>query len=185
MRGKTLCLSLMLTSFVLLNQQSASAQTNTATSPRSDQALNDLLTEVRLLRQDLRKLSSTTYRANTMIERLRIQQGQVNRLTQELSNVQGELLLIKSRQIELKDRMTTMQRKWDIGAIAESELTAVKAALDELSQREPQLTLKESELTNQLTVERATLEELNRKLDAIEQELLSVGQDDDKRTKRN
>ena len=143
MTRKTLCLSLILGGFVLLNQLSASAQTNTPTSPRSDQAINDLLTEVRLLRQDLRRLSSTTYRANTMIERMRIQQGQVNRLTQELSNVQGELVSNKSRQIELKDRVATLQKKWDIGAMPESELTAAKAALDELNQREPQLTLRE------------------------------------------
>lgn len=147
--------------------------------------MKDLLSEVRLLRQDLRRLSSTTYRANTMIERLRIQQSQVNRLTTELSNVRGQLASIKSGRIELKEKIKELQRRWDAGAIPESELNAAKSALAEMDQREPDLTVKESELAGQLVAERTNLEELNRRLDAIEQELLRITQDDDKRTKRN
>ncbi|HEV8431543.1 MAG TPA: hypothetical protein VGQ41_26830 [Pyrinomonadaceae bacterium] len=158
---------------------------NNAKQPQGDQVMKDLLSEVRLLRQDLRRLSSTTYRAHTMIERLRIQQSQVNRLTTELSNVRGQLASIKSGRIELKEKIKELQKRWDAGAIPESELNAAKNALAEMDQREPDLTVKESELASQIVVERTTLEELNRRLDAIEQELLTITQDDDKRTKRN
>ena len=177
------CLFLIGT-FTLTVGTTSHAQTGPTQAP-IDQVMKDLLTEVRLLRQDLRKLSSTTYRANTMIERLRIQQSQVNRLTTELSNVRGQLASIKSGRIELREKVKDLQKRWDAGTIPEAELIVAKSALTELDQRDPDLTVKESELASQLIIERANLEELSRRLDAIEQELSTITQDDEKRVKRN
>ena len=182
MKRFSLCLFLAMASLLIVCK-TGYAQNGPTQAP--DQAIKDLLTEVRLLRQDLRKLSSTTYRANTMIERLRIQQSQVNRLTTELSNVRGQLASIKTGRIELKEKIKDLQKRWDAGTIPESELIAAKNVLAEIDQREPDLTVKESELAGQLVIERSTLEELNRRLDAIEQELLTITQDDEKRVKRN
>ena len=69
--------------------------------------------------------------------------------------------------------------------IPESELLAAKASLADMDQREPNLTVRESELTGQLNLERGTLEELNKKLDSIEQDMLSITRDDDKPAKKN
>ena len=65
-----------------------------------------------------------------------------------------------------------------------SRITA-KRALADMDQREPDLTVKESELADQLIIERTNRDALNKRLDDIEQELLSITQDDDKLTKRN
>lgn len=177
------CLFLTIT-FLLTVSNTGLAQNSEKESP-PDQVMKDLLSEVRLLRQDLRKLSSTTYRAHNMIERLRIQQSQVNRLAAELSNVRGQLASIKSGRLELKEQIKELQKRWDLGTIPESELITAKRALADMDQREPDLTVKESELVGQLIIERANLEALNKRLDDIEQELLSITQDDDKRVKRN
>jgi archaellum component FlaC len=168
----------------LLTVSNTSLAQNSAKESPPDQAMKELLSEVRLLRQDLRKLSSTTYRAHTMIERLRVQQSQVNRLMTELSNVRGQLASIKSGRLELKEQIKELQKRWDSGAIPETELIAAKGALADMDQREPDLTLKESELAGQLIIERTNLEAINKRLDDIEQELLSITQDDDKRVKR-
>ena len=136
------CLFLGMT-FLLTVSNTSFAQNSAKESP-PDQVMKDLLSEVRLLRQDLRKLSGTTYRAHTMIERLRIQQSQVNRLTTELSNVRGQLASIKSGRLELNKQIKELQKRWDSGAIPESELIAAKRALADLDQREPDLTVKES-----------------------------------------
>jgi len=177
------CLFLVIT-FLLTVSNTSLAQNSAKESP-PDQVMKDLLSEVRLLRQDLRKLSGTTYRAHTMIERLRIQQSQVNRLMTELSNVRGQLASIKSGRLELKEQIKELQKRWDSGTIPESELIAAKRALADMDQREPDLTVKESELAGQLIIERTNLEAINKRLDDIEQELLSITQDDDKRVKRN
>ena len=177
------CLFLAIT-FLLTVSNTGLAQ-NSANESLQDQVMKDLLSEVRLLRQDLRKLSSTTYRAHTMIERVRIQQSQVNRLMIELSNVRGQLASIKSRRLELKEQIKELQRRWDAGTIPEAELIKAKRALADMDQREPDLTVKESELAGQLIIERTNLDALNKRLDDIEQELLSITQEDDKRTKRN
>jgi len=176
-----LCLAI---AFLLAVFNTGLAQ-NSVKESSPDQVMKDLLSEVRLLRQDLRKLSATTYRAHTMIERLRVQQSQVNRLTTELSNVRGELASIKSGRLELKEQIKELQKRWDAGTIPETELIEAKRELANMDQREPDLTVKESELAGQLMTERANLDALNKKLDDIEQELLSITQDDDKRTKRN
>jgi len=120
-----------------------------------------------------------------MIERLRVQQSQVNRLMTELSTVRGELASIKSGRLELKEQIKELQKRWDAGTIPESELIVAKRTLADMDQREPDLTVKESELSGQLMIERANLDAINKRLDDIEQELLSITQDDDKRTKRN
>ncbi|HSE17327.1 MAG TPA: hypothetical protein VLB46_09750 [Pyrinomonadaceae bacterium] len=90
-----------------------------------------------------------------------------------------------SGRLELKEQIKDLQKRWDAGTIQEAELIAAKRELAEMDQREPDLTVKESELAGQLIIERTTLDALNKKLDDIEQELLSITQEDDKRTKRN
>jgi archaellum component FlaC len=174
---------LLAIAFLLTVSNTGLAQNSANESPQ-DQVMRELLSEVRLLRQDLRKLSTTTYRAQTMIERLRIQQSQVNRLTTELSNVRGQLASIKSGRLELKDQIKDLQRRWDSGTIPEAELIVAKRALADMDLREPDLTVKESELAAQLMIEHENLDALNKKLDDIEHELLSLTQDDDKRPKR-
>jgi len=179
-----ICCLFLAIAFLFTVSKTGLAQNSANESPQ-DQVMRDLLSEVRLLRQDLRKLSTTTYRAHTMIERLRIQQSQVNRLMTELSNVRGQLASIKSGRLELKEQIKDLQRRWDAGTIPEAELITAKSALADMDQREPDLTVKESELAGQLIIERTNLDALYKRLDDIEQELLSITQDDDKRTKRN
>jgi len=166
------CLFLAIT-FLFTVSKTGLAQNSANESPQ-DQVMRDLLSEVRLLRQDLRKLSTTTYRAHTMIERLRIQQSQVNRLMTELSNVRGQLASIKSGRLEMKEQIKDLQRRWDAGTIPEAELITAKSALADMDQREPDLTVKESELAGQLIIERTNLDALYKRLDDIEQELLSI-----------
>ena len=65
MKRFSCCLFLAIT-FLLIVSNTGLAQNSANESPQ-DQVMRELLSEVRLLRQDLRKLSATTYRAHTMM----------------------------------------------------------------------------------------------------------------------
>jgi len=182
MKRINLSLLVGLACMLFLWQQPAYSQTSTT----SEQVMSDLLNEVRALRQDLRRMTATAYRAQTMIERLRVQQGQVNRVSLELNRVRMELADLKSSRVELKQKLADTEKKLEAGLIPPSELTAIKATLADFDRREPELMIRESQLGAELTVEQGNLEALNKRLDAIEQELLSVTKsDDEKPPKKN
>ena len=180
MKSFSLCLFTLMIGFHLFASGTVHSQ-SAGTQQRSDQLMIDLLKEVRLLRTDLRRLSASSYRAHTMIERLRVQQAQVNRLSQELNTVRDQLTAVRSKRSELKGSLPELQKRWENGLVPEAELTAIKTALTELDQREPELTLRESQLSTQLNLEREALEQINAKLDAFEQEMLSISAEADKK----
>jgi predicted nucleic acid-binding Zn-ribbon protein len=154
------------------------------TSGRSEQVMNDLLTEVRQLRQDVRRMTATAYRAQTMIERLRVQQGQVNRLTLDLNRVRLELSELKSSRVELKKKLADVSKKVEAGLVPPTEVNTIKTTLANLDQREPELMLRESQLGAELTAAQGDLEVLNKRLEAIEEELLTISKGEDQKPVR-
>ena len=174
---KTLVLSLLLGSFLLLLTGTAYAQTNDNTR-RSDQAMNDLLNEVRLLREDIRRLATSAYRAAALTERVKLQQDQVNRMNNDLIGVRADISAARSTRSQLKEKIAVTQQRVESGSASPNDLNSLKAMLADLDQREPELTLKESQLSTQLNNERANLEELYKKLDAIDVELQSQSNDE-------
>jgi DNA repair exonuclease SbcCD ATPase subunit len=113
--------------------------------------VKELLDEVRQLRMDLSRMSVNAYRAHMVIERLRLQQEQVNRLTLELSKVHTQISDLKYARAELKERIEALEKKWETGLIPDSEVKAAKAAMEELGQREQSLVEREPQLTAELS----------------------------------
>ena len=151
------------------------------TTDRTDQAISDLLKEVRLLRKDLRQITANAFRANSLIERLRLQQGQINRLTQELNTVRSQLREIKYSRNDLMSKLKDLEKNIDAGLTPPSETEPIKTTLAELDRREAELMTRESQLASELTVQQGVLEDLSNKLDNIERELLIVSSDNDER----
>jgi hypothetical protein len=162
---------------LLLSEQTGYAQTND-NSPRSEQVMNALLNEVRLLREDLRRLTTSTYRAHAMIERLKLQQDQVNRINNDLIATRAELAAVRSGRVQLKEKIGITQQRVDNGTSPGTELNGLKAMVTELDQREPDLVLKEAQVNAQLNLERTNLEELQKRLDAIDVELQSISKEE-------
>jgi hypothetical protein len=150
-----------------------------------EQVMKELLNEVRQLRLEVRRMTTNAYRAQAMIARLRLQQEQVNRLTLELSKVRAQISDLESARVELNEKFAAMKKKWEAGMVPESEVNAVKEKIELLNQREPDLMQRESQLAAELNVERGNLGELNRRLDEIERELLTISKgEEDKPSKR-
>jgi hypothetical protein len=182
MRRITICTFFCLITFIILSSQQSYAQSEASSrSPQVNQGqmLKELLDEVRQLRIDLSRMSSSAYRAQMVFERLRLQQEQVNRLTIELSKANTEISELKSARPTLKEKIEALEKKWETGLIPETEVKAAKAEIEWLNQREQSLVDREPQLTAELNVERGNLEALKARLDEIEREILTTGKSEE------
>jgi chromosome segregation ATPase len=119
-------------------------------------------------------LTTGAYRAQAMLERLKLQQEQVNRLNHDWTAVRNELDAARSGRTQLKEKITITQERVEAGVASPGDLNGLKAMLSDLDQREQELIVKETQLSGQLNLERTALEELQKKLDAIDIELQSI-----------
>ena len=178
MKRIPICTFFCLVTFIVLSSQRSYAQSETTSlSPQITQAqmLKELLDEVRQLRLDLSRMNGIAYRAQIVVDRLKLQQEQVNRLTQELNRVNTEISEVKSERPGLKEQIEALEKKWETGLIPDTELKAAKGAMERLNQREQNLVEREPQLTAELNIERGNLEALKMRLDEIEREILTIG----------
>lgn len=161
---------------VLFVPREASAQnTNSpAAGPREGQVIQELLGEVRLLRVALQRMSVNAYRGQVLVERLRLQQESVNRLTQELASIKSELGDMKAAQANAKARADDAEKQQDKGLLSESAAAVTKSMLEGFKQREQSLIERETQLSAQLDAERTNLTDLNKRLDALELEIVTT-----------
>jgi chromosome segregation ATPase len=181
-RVKSLSLSgivLLLLLGCVLFSNSKALTTPVDQSPQSDntQAMQALVNEVRQLRLAIQRSDLNTYHAQVTLERLRLQQQRVDRLSEKLETVRTKISETKSHQANLKDQIEQMEE-----AIAkvpdpnrrrelERDLRNWKRGLEQILQQESQAREEEARLTGQLQIEQANLNELNERLDELQKEL--------------
>lgn len=112
--------------------------------------------------------------------RLRLQQEQVNRLSQELNSTRNQISDMKSTQVTAKAKLYETEKQYDKGLASESLTARYREVLEELKRHEQRLTEREIQVTAQLETERANLTDLNKRLDALELEMMTQ-RDDGKR----
>src|SRR5437867_7109373 len=121
MKRSTLFTFFGVTALILLVAQDSRAQSGTAPSgggPKQDQVIQELLGEVRQLRIALQHISVNAYRGQVMVERLRLQQEQVNRLTQELNSTRNEISEMRSTQVTAKTKLDEAEKQQDKGLVS-------------------------------------------------------------------
>jgi DNA repair exonuclease SbcCD ATPase subunit len=141
------------------------------------QTVKALLDEVRQLRQVLQRNSVATYRAQVTLERLKLQQTQVNELIKEqtelrndikemgrhVSQMPGQVAELEKMQAAATTPSERNEREMMIKGV-KGEMENAKLRLQDLREREPQVTAR-------LQTEQAKLHELNESLDKLEREL--------------
>jgi len=182
MKRTAICTFFCLVTFIVLSSQRSYAQSGDSSRSaqvNQGQMLKELLDEVRQLRLDLSRMNGIAYRAQIVVDRLKLQQEQVNRLTQELNRVNTEISEAQSARPGLKEQIEALEKKWETGLIPDTELKAAKGAMERLNQREQNLVEREPQLTAELNLERGNLEALKARLDEIEREILTIGKSQD------
>jgi hypothetical protein len=172
MKATVLRIALCLTAVICLSSLTAFGQAASVRSD-SDQTLKEILNEVRHLRADLLRLNVNAHRTQALLDRMKVQQEQVVRLTREVGNVRDELIAVRNRQIRVKDAIEAMekQKAVGLGLAGEKELKALISEMEELKQREQVLVDREPLVSAELDSTRATLTELNARLDELEREI--------------
>ncbi len=182
MKRATLFTFFGVAALVLLVAQDSWAQSGSApnaVAPKQDQVIQELLGEVRQLRIALQHISVNAYRGQVMVERLKLQQEQVNRLTQELNSTRNQISDMRSAQVTAKAKLDEAEKQQDKGLASESLTARYKEVLEEMKRREQSLSERETQVTTQLEAERANLTDLNKRLDALEIEMMITSQTDE------
>lgn len=169
MKLSLVCFLFLLVSFFGMPDKIV-AQAN-GSRPTSEQSLQELVREVRQLRATLQRINSAMYKGQVMLERLKLQQDQVARMTRELADARDNLGEMRAHQTRLNDVMIKTEASVEKGEKDASELAQLKGELDMLKEREQRLAAREVRLANDLEVERARLNDLNDRLNAFELEL--------------
>ena len=157
--------------FVLLTcvfaHASAQQPVKGAMQPSSEQSLHELVAEVRQLRATLLRMNAAVYKGQVLLERLKLQQEQVTRISNELAAVREDVQEVKLHQKRIKEAIPRLEEGVQAGTRHPGELAGMKGELEELILREHRLNVRESRLATDLESERAVLNDLNDKLNAL------------------
>ncbi len=145
----------------------APAQSKSVAGPTSEQSLHELVTEVRQLRAALQRMNAAVYKGQVMLERLKLQQEQVTRISRELGEVRENVQELRGQQARIKEAVGRMEEAVQSGVRHPSELAGLKIEMEQISLREQRLAIRETQLTSELDTERAKLNDLNDRLNAL------------------
>jgi chromosome segregation ATPase len=141
------------------------------------EAIQELLTEVRMLRQalqTLQRMSVDTYRSQLLVDRIRVNREDVRRLTASLNETRDTLRrtqqTIPTFTEQVKMEETQVQTEVDPAKRAplEFELKRTREALENYKAQIDPLREREQQLSAELNKEKAQLDELEGRLDLLE-----------------
>ncbi len=171
-RGKLLMLLCVFGIYLFAPQQSF-AQTGTASTqkkPTQEEIIQEILREVRQLREEVLRLRASSSQTQVLVEQLRLQQDQVTRLTREIGEIREKISETKIRQVKITGMVEETEKQVNVGLISQSELKKINGEIEELQQREQRLTDQESQLSAALESERLKLITLNKRLEELGRE---------------
>jgi peptidoglycan hydrolase CwlO-like protein len=178
MKGKYIWALFCVIGLYLFAPQQGYAQsgaTSAQNMPNQEQIVREILSEVRQLRAEVQRLKASAYKTQVIIERLRLQQDQVARLTREIGEVREKISETQARQVKMNGTLEETEKQVEAGVISPSELKRLSGEIEELKQREQRLTEQESQLSAELNAERVRLITLNKQLDELGQEATGDG----------
>jgi hypothetical protein len=161
--------------FVLFVAQISAGQTNQQAEDK--ETLQALLTEVRMLRlalQTLQRMSIDTYRSQLLVDRIRVNREDVRRLTASLNETRDLFGKTQTTIPQFIDRQklleSQVQLEVDPGKRAqlEFEVKRTKEGIEMYKSQLDQLRQREEQLTAQLNSEKSKLDELENRLDLLE-----------------
>jgi len=175
MKGPRIALLICIAVVLLASSDGIAQNKSEPAGDQSEKVITALLSEVRQLRVALQQISVNTYRGQIMVERLRLQQNQVSRLANELNTTRDEIVELRSQQVTVKERLELIEKQQDKGVVSPEQVNEVRSLMAGMTRREQTLTERESQLSGELEQERAALADLNKRLDALEREIVLTG----------
>lgn len=159
----------------LLIPTAAFCQSNSSES----QTLQQLLSEVRALRQELRTSLTKVQKAQILISRVQVQETVVEHASQHLDELRSKLTDAQANSRHASDNLSRLQADFDADPDHQKDMQGaldhLKAQLESSTADEEQRQTAETEAERQLRTERDKLDSLQAQLDEIVKELDTVG----------
>ena len=151
-----------------------------AQAQRSIASLDDLLTEVRGLRTEVRQTSSASIRTQLLTARLQLQEQRIYTAARQVADVQTELAALRNGIRQSQQFINRSDEDNGILSLDQQndlrrEVARRRQDIEEQRQQEQELKGRETELVNTLNAEQARWSEFNGRLDEIEQSLTAAG----------
>jgi chromosome segregation ATPase len=148
------------------------------TTPSDSQTLQALLTEIRLLRQDLRATTVAAQRSQILIYRLQGQEAAVGRASQRLDEVREKLASTEDERKhvtaevkQIEDFVSNIENPATQRKELESRLSELKTRLGSVENDQQQNQSREIEAEQQLRAEEVRLSDLRDQLDRLDKTL--------------
>jgi chromosome segregation ATPase len=161
--------------FILGLTQIGSAQNSR--QPEDRETLQQLLTEVRMLRESmqiLQRMNVDTYRSHLLVDRIRVIREDVRRLTTSINETRDTIARTRAAiPHSLSDqKLLEDQIKLEVNdskrAVIEMELKKSKDAVEMYSAQADRLSLREQEMSSELRTEQTKLDDLEARLNLLE-----------------
>jgi septation ring formation regulator EzrA len=166
MKRSILFVVLLTCVFANASAQSVKTQQDTV-RPSSEQSLQELVAEVRQLRASLQRMNAAIYKGQVLLERLKLQQDQVTRISRELTDVRENLNELRAQQTKMRETLRRLEAGVEVGAKNPEAVTDWKAELEQMAVREQRFAGRETQLATELEAARALFNDLNDKLNAL------------------
>jgi chromosome segregation ATPase len=155
------------------NPKALTAPVNQSLPDDNEQPMQALVNEVRQLRLAIQRSNFSNYHAQVTLERLRMQQPRVDRLSEELMKVRAEISEIRSRQARLPEDLRRIENELlkETDPAKRRELEQAQQMFKRYPEELAQWQEQEVQLIARLQPEQAKLNELNESLDALQKEL--------------
>src|SRR5215510_6083122 len=131
MKPSLVCLFALVVLFFVAPEKAVAQATS---RPTSEQSLQELVKEVRQLRATLQRMNAAMYKGQVLLERLKLQQEQVNRIARDLSDIRENLSEIRGQQSRFKEFVSRLEPAVESGTRDRGELNDAKAQLEMLNQ---------------------------------------------------
>lgn len=168
-------LSLLL--FTMVCSVSQTAAQNEPKAPDADPTIKSLLNEVRLLRQTLQSTGLNAYRSQILIERIKISNEQIVRLSQALNEVREDFEKIEQTIPRMGEQQKTLETMIESEvdpakrAKMEFEIKDLKRSVDRYKLLLERAKEREQQQATQLREEQNKLTELETRLQRLEDQI--------------
>jgi chromosome segregation ATPase len=157
----------------LMLSASVNAQQTTPVPPDT-QILQQLVTEVRQLRLALERTNSLSSRLQITLQRIQLQQNQVNRISGQLESLRNEIVRSDAEQGQASSNLTELEGRIEqeqnpnTQKTLQGERQYMKALVEQKARIVQDEQRREAELASSLRAEQGKLSELQTRLDSLE-----------------
>ncbi len=157
-------------------------QSSSGTAPRPA-SLDDVVVEVRALRDDLHRMAESSLRAQLLVARLQVEEQRIDGLAKQLSDTEQQMRALEGARNPMLTQMLKEFEK-EPREPGEPDLFAgVRAQLDKIENGDPVLKERHASLSRMLADEQARWVTFNAQLEALEKATLERAKGQEKREK--